>query len=44
MVEKKTKPISKEEILSKYKELKELEKEKIAFEKANQKIFLEEYF
>ena len=34
---KKTKHISKEEILSKYKELKELEKEKIALEKANQK-------
>ena len=34
---KKTRPISKEEILSKYKELKELEKEKIAFDKANKK-------
>ena len=33
----KTKPISKEEILEKYKELKEIEKEKIAFEKANKK-------
>ena len=34
---KKTSPISKEEILLKYKELKEIEKEKIAFEKANKK-------
>ena len=33
----KTKPISKDEILAKYKELKDLEKEKIAFEKANKK-------
>ena len=36
---KKTKPISKEEILSKYKELKDLEKERIEFEKANRKGF-----
>ena len=36
---KKTKPINKEEILSKYKELKDLEKEKIALEKANRKGF-----
>ncbi len=33
----KTKPISKDEILAKYKELKDIEKEKIAFEKANKK-------
>ena len=37
--QKKTKPINKEEILSKYKELKDLEKEKIALEKANRKGF-----
>ena len=36
---KKTKPISKEDILSKYKELKDLEKEKIALEEANRKGF-----
>ena len=36
---KKTKPINKEEILSKYKELKDLEKEKIALEEANRKGF-----
>ena len=35
----KTKPISKEEILSKYKELKDLERERIAEEKANRKGF-----
>ena len=34
---KRTKPLSKEEILQKYKELKEIEKEKIEFEKANKK-------
>tara|TARA_B100001540_G_C15444227_1_gene478106 strand:+ start:34 stop:438 length:405 start_codon:yes stop_codon:yes gene_type:complete len=33
----KTKPISKEEILAKYKELRDLEKEKIAFKEANKK-------
>ena len=33
----KTKPISKEEILAKYKELKDLEKERIAYEEANKK-------
>ncbi|MBF96244.1 MAG: hypothetical protein CFH34_01429 [Alphaproteobacteria bacterium MarineAlpha9_Bin4] len=32
-----TKPIRKEDILEKYKELKDIEKEKIAFEKANKK-------
>ena len=37
--QKKTKPISKEDILSKYKELKDLEKEKIALEEANRKGF-----
>ena len=37
--QRKTKPISKEEILSKYKELKDLEKERIAFEEANKKGF-----
>ena len=37
--QKKTKPISKEDILSKYKELKDLEKERIALEKANRKGF-----
>ena len=41
---KKTKPISKEEILLKYKELKELEKEKVAFEKANQKNIIQRIF
>ncbi len=35
--QKKTKLISKDEILAKYKEFKDLEKEKIAFEKANKK-------
>ncbi|MEC8099892.1 MAG: hypothetical protein VX089_01625, partial [Pseudomonadota bacterium] len=35
--QKKTKPISKEEILSKYKELKNIEKEKIALANANRK-------
>ena len=44
MVEKKTKPISKEEILLKYKELKELEKEKVAFEKANKKNIIQRIF
>ncbi len=39
IAQKKTKPINKEEILSKYKELKDLEKEKIALEKANRKGF-----
>ena len=34
---KKTKPISKEEILNKYKELRDIEKDKIALEKANRK-------
>ena len=34
---KRTKPLSKEEILQKYKELKDIEKEKIEFEKANKK-------
>ena len=33
----KTKPISKEEILSKYKELKDIEKDRIALELANRK-------
>ena len=33
---KKTKPISKDEILQKYRELKDIELEKAAFEKANQ--------
>ena len=37
--QRKTKPIDKEEILSKYKELKDLEKERIALEKANRKGF-----
>ena len=32
-----TKPISKEEILAKYKELKQIEKEKLALEEANRK-------
>ena len=35
--QRRTKPINKEEILSKYKELKDLEKERIALEKANRK-------
>ncbi len=35
----KTKPISKDEILEKYTELRDIEKEKIAYEKANQKGF-----
>ena len=35
--QKKLNLLDKEEILSKYKELKEIEKEKIAFEKANRK-------
>ena len=34
-MEKKTKPISKDEILKKYRELKDIELEKTAFEKAN---------
>ena len=34
---KRTKPLSKEEILQQYKELKDIEKEKIEFEKANKK-------
>ena len=38
--QRRTKPIKKEEILSKYKELKDLEKERIALEKANRKGFL----
>ena len=38
--QRKTKPINKEEILSKYKELKDLEKERIALEEANRKGFL----
>ena len=38
--QRRTKPINKEEILSKYKELKDLEKERIALEKANRKGFL----
>ena len=33
----KTKPISKEEILEKYKELKNIEKAKLDFERANRK-------
>ena len=33
---KKTKPISKDQILQKYRELKDIELEKAAFEKANQ--------
>lgn len=37
--QRRTKPINKEEILSKYKELKDLEKERIALEKANRKGF-----
>ena len=41
---KRTKPISKEEILSKYKELKDLEKDRIALEKANQKSFFGKIF
>ena len=36
---KKTKPISKDEILKKYRELKDIELEKVAFEKANQLTF-----
>ena len=36
---KKTKPISKDEILQKYRELKDIEIEKLAFEKANQLTF-----
>ncbi len=38
--QRRTKPINKEEILSKYKELKDLEKERNALEKANRKGFL----
>ena len=38
--QRRTKPINKEEILSKYKELKDLEKERIALEIANRKGFL----
>jgi len=38
--QRRTKPINKDEILSKYKELKDLEKERIALEKANRKGFL----
>ena len=34
---KKTKPISKEEILAKYKELKDIERDRLEFEKANRK-------
>ena len=41
---KKTSPISKEEILLKYKELKELEKEKIALEKADEKNIFQKIF
>ena len=41
---KKTKPISKDEILQKYRELKDLEIEKTALEKANQLTFLNFYF
>ena len=37
--QKKTKPIHKDEILSKYKELKDLEKARIALEEANRKGF-----
>ena len=37
---KKTKPISKDVILQKYRELKDIELEKAAFEKANQLTFL----
>ena len=37
---KKTKPISKDEILQKYRELRDLEIEKVALEKANQPTFL----
>ena len=37
---KKTKPISKDEILQKYRELKDLELEKTALERANQLTFL----
>ena len=38
--QRRTKPINKEEILTKYKELKNLEKERIALEEANRKGFL----
>ena len=41
---KKTKPISKDEILQKYRELKDIELEKEAFEKANKLIFLGKIF
>ena len=37
---KKTKPISKDEILQKYRELKDIELEKVALAKANQLTFL----
>ena len=37
---KRTKPISKDEILQKYRELKDLEIERVALEKANQLTFL----
>ena len=37
---KKTKPISKDEILQKYRELKDIELEKQAYEKANELTFL----
>ena len=37
---KKTKPISKDEILQKYRELKDIELEKLAYEKANELTFL----
>ena len=39
---KKTKPIAKDEILQKYRELKDIELEKEAFEKANRLTFLGE--
>ena len=44
MVEKKTKPISKEEILLKYKELKELEKKKLHLKKLIKKVLFKGYF
>ncbi|MDC3024260.1 hypothetical protein OA264_02190 [Alphaproteobacteria bacterium] len=38
---KKTKPIRKEEILAKYKELKDIERDRLEFEKANRKGFFQ---
>ena len=41
---KKTKPIKKDEILQKYRELKDIENERIALEKANQPTLLDTIF